>query len=146
VSLGSEDHALMEASLVALGDGYEGMAAELFDDLIAAHPQHAHAFLNPAAARERMTRETLEALLGLAEDAPWVATTVIDFIDLHRGYAPFTADDYADWFARVIVAMERRAGAAWPAAASGAWRRQAARLTALVAAELVRPALADEAV
>jgi hypothetical protein len=114
------------------------MAAELFDDLIAAHPQHAHAFLNPAAARERMTRETLEALLGLAEDAPWVATTVIDFIDLHRGYAPFTADDYADWFALAIAGLGRRAGAVWPRGATAAWRRQAERLTRLVAGELAR--------
>lgn len=126
MSLESEDHALMEASLVALGDGYEGMAAELFDDLIAAHPQHAHAFLNPAAARERMTRETLEALLGLAEDAPWVATTVIDFVDLHRGYAPFTADDYADWFARSSLrwsAAPARSGQPRRAARGAARRR-----------------------
>ena len=137
---GSADRALMEASLAALGDRYEGLAAELIDALIAAHPEHAHAFLNPEAARERMTRETLEALLGLAADESWVATTVVDFVDLHHKYAAFSARDYADWFALAIAAMARRTGADWPARATAAWIRQAERLTRLVAGELVRTA------
>ena len=62
----SDDLAAMETSLVALGDRSEGLAAELFDGFIAAHPHYAPAFINPEAACERMTRETLEALLGLA--------------------------------------------------------------------------------
>jgi hypothetical protein len=118
------------------------MAEELFDSFIAAHPHYAHAFLNPAAARERMTRETLEALVGLAEDAWWVPSTIANFVDLHRNYADFDARDYAAWFELVIAAMERRAGSAWPQAASVAWRRQAERLTRLVAAELTRGAAA----
>lgn len=127
------DHALMEASLIALGDHYEGMAAELFAAFIAAHPQYADAFLNPAAAQERMTRETLEALLGQAEGAWWVETTVTTFVDLHRNYAAFTPQDYANWFALVIAAMECRAGPDWPEGASDAWRRQAGALNTLVA-------------
>lgn len=133
------DLALMEESLAALGDDGEGMAAELMDRLTADHPQYAHAFMNPEAARERMTRETLEALLGLAADEPWVATTIANFVDLHHDYASFSADDYAAWLAMTVAAMERRAGARWPAGASAAWRRQAARLIKLIQVELSRP-------
>ena len=133
------DIALMEASLVALGDDAEGMAAELMDRLIADHPHYAHAFMNPEAACERMMRETLEVLLGLAADETWVETTIVNFVDLHHNYASFGADDYVAWLAMTIAAMERRAGARWPDGASAAWRRQAARLTWLVEAELARP-------
>lgn len=133
------DLELMEASLAALGDDAEGMAAELMDRLIADHPHYAQAFMNPEAARERMMRETLEALLGLAAGEPWVATTIANFVDLHHNYASFSARDYAAWFAMTIAAMERRAGARWPDGASAAWRRQAARLSTLIEDELARP-------
>jgi hypothetical protein len=130
------DRETMEASLVALGDAYDGLAAELFERFVADHPHYAHAFLNPEAARERMTRETLEALIGLAAEEWWVASTVTNFVDLHRNYAAFTAADYAAWFALTIAAMERRAGVAWPDGATASWRHQAERLTVLVEAEL----------
>jgi hypothetical protein len=136
------DLAAMETSLAALGDGYDGLPEELMDAWIAAHPRHAPAFMNPAAACERMTRETLEALLGAAQDAPWVGTTVVNFVDLHRNYGVFSAGDYADWFELTIARMEKRAGADWPPAASGAWRRQARRLSALVEEEIARDAAA----
>lgn len=124
---------LMEASLEALDDRYDGMAAELFDRYIADHPQYASVFLNPEAARERMTRETLEAMLGLAEGEWWVDHAVTNFIDLHHNYADFTPQDYAAWFALVIETMAKRAGPDWPEGASAAWQRQADRLVAAVA-------------
>ena len=136
----AKDLALMEASLVALGDRAEGLAAELFDHFIAAHPHYAHAFINPAASRERMTRETLEALLGLAAGEWWVATTVTNFVDLHRNYDAFNAGDYAAWFALTIAAMARRAASEWPPDATAAWQRQAARLTDCIERELDRAA------
>jgi|GEM_PF-1303460 len=105
------DAQLMEASLEALGDRYDGMAAELFDRYIADHPHYAPVFLNPEAARERMTRETLEAMLGLAAGEYWVDHAVTNFIDLHHNYADFTPQDYADWFALVTGTMASRAGA-----------------------------------
>ncbi|MEH6790570.1 hypothetical protein [Parasphingorhabdus sp.] len=128
------DAALMEASLVALGDRYEGMAAALFDRFIADHPQYAPVFLNPEAARERMTRETLEAMLGLAAGEWWVDDAVTNFIDLHHNYADFSAADYAAWFALVIATMAERAGDDLPQGASAAWQRQADALVARVAA------------
>jgi hypothetical protein len=134
----SPDLATMEASLVALGDHFAGLAAEVMAKLIADHPHYAHAFLNPAAAEERMLRETLEALLGLAEGAWWVTTTVTNFVDLHRNYAAFTPADYAAWFDLVLGAMERRCGSGWPEGASAAWRKQADALSGLVEAELGR--------
>jgi hypothetical protein len=128
------DAQLMEASLEALGDRYDGIAAELFDRYIADHPQYAPVFLNPEAARERMTRETLEAMLGLAAGEYWVDHAVTNFIDLHHNYADFTPQDYADWFALVTETMARRAGPDWPAGATEAWQRQAEGLVAMVAA------------
>ena len=128
------DHRLMEASLEALDERYDGMAAELFDRFIAAHPHYAPVFLNPEAARERMTRETLEAMLGLAAGETWVDHVVTNFVDLHHDYADFTPQDYAAWFALVIETMARRAGPYWPAGASAAWQRQADGLVARVAA------------
>ena len=130
------DLAAMEASLVAPADEFEGLAAELFEDFIAAHPHYAAAFMNPEAARERMTRETLEAMLGLAGGESWVSVAVTNFVDLHRNYAAFTRQDYEAWFDLVIAAMVRRAGVGWPAGAEAAWDRQAARLSRLVADEL----------
>lgn len=132
--MNSADHKLIEASLIALDTGYDGMAAILFDRFIADHPQYAHAFVNPEAARERMTRETLEAMVGLAAGEPWVDHAVTNFIDLHHDYADFTPQDYAAWFALVIETMASRAGPDWPAGASEAWQRQADALVAKVAA------------
>ena len=123
----------MEASLEALDERYDGMAAELFDRFIADHPQYAPAFVNPEAARERMTRETLEAMLGLAAGEAWVDHVVTNFVDLHHDYADFTPQDYAAWFALVIETMASRAGPDWPACASDAWQRQADGLVAKVA-------------
>jgi hypothetical protein len=134
----SDDLAAMEASLEALGERYEGLAAELFETFIAAHPQYAHTFLNPEAARERMTRETIEALIGMAAGESWVSPTVINFVDLHRNYAAFAAHDYAAWFDLTIAAMARRAASDWPDKATEAWQRQSGRLGELVAAELAQ--------
>lgn len=131
-SANRSDHPLMEASLAALGERYDGMAAELFDRFIADHPHYGPVFLNPEAARERMTHETLEAMLGMAAGEWWVDHAVTNFIDLHHNYADFTTEDYADWFALVIATMAARAGTDWPEGASAAWQRQADALTAKV--------------
>jgi hypothetical protein len=137
----STDHALMEASLIALGDGYDGLGGAVMAALIAALPDHGNAFLNPAAAQERMLRETLEALLGHAAGEWWVATTVTTFVDLHRNYAAFAGGDYVLWFELIFAAMERRARTKWPAGASAAWARQAQSLCVLIESELTRAAV-----
>jgi hypothetical protein len=134
------DLALMETSLAALGDAYDGLAGEVMAALIAALPAHDGAFLNPAAAQERMLRETLDALLGLAGGEWWVTTTVTSFVDLHRNFDAFSGGDYVLWFDLVLAAMERRTGKEWPAGASTAWARQVRGLTQLIDAELSRVA------
>ena len=126
------DHQLMEASLLALADSYDGMAGELFERFMAAHPHYAHAFINPEAAQERMTRETLEVMIGLAAGEYWVETTVTDFVDLHHNYAAFTPEDYTNWFALVIEVMANRAGAAWPKGAGATWQVYADKLVKMV--------------
>lgn len=132
----AKDTALLEQSLLALGDAYDGMAAELFKLFIASHPQYANAFANPEAAQERMTSETLEAMVGYASGQWWVTSTVTNFVDLHRDYDRFKPDDYRDWFALVIKTMAARAGDTWPADANLAWQRQADGLMQMVTAEL----------
>lgn len=127
------DQELLESSLLALGDRYEGMAAELFDRYIATHPQFAHAFMNPEAAQERMTRETIEAMVGQAAGEWWVESTVINFIDLHHNYDDFTPEDYSEWFTLVIQSMAERAQDDWPKGASTAWHRQAYALVEKIA-------------
>ena len=125
--------------MLALGDAYEGMAEELFDRFIAAHPQHAAAFTHPEAARERMTRETLEAMVGQAAGEWWVDHTVTNFVDLHHDYGKFSADDYAAWFTLSNEVMEKRSGEKWPEGASAAWQRQADILTQKVAVATPAP-------
>lgn len=134
----SGDAALLEASLVALGEGGDDLGQALYERFIAAHPEHARAFTYPEAAWDRMTRETLEALVGLAEGAPWVETHVVNFVDLHRNYGDFSPRDYTDWVELAIAEMEARSPGRWPPAASAAWRRQADRLLELVSGELAR--------
>ncbi len=133
-NMNTDDQNLMEASLLTLADRDHGMPQELFEKFIADHPQYAPLFLNPEAARDRMTRETLEVMLGQAAGEWWVDHTVVNFIDLHKNYADFSPQDYAAWFALVINTMAARAGDSWPEKASAAWQRQADMLVEKVAA------------
>ena len=126
------DEAILEQSLIALGDHYEGMAEELFNRYIAAHPHYAPVFIHPEAARERMTRETLEAMMGIATGEWWVEHTVINFVDMHHNYADFTTADYGAWFNLTIDTMAKRAGDDWPDGASAAWQRQADAMLKMV--------------
>jgi len=127
------DIGLMERSLAALGDQSQKLAAELFDRYLEGHPQFAHAFINPEAARDRMTNETIEALIGTAKGEWWVDSTVINFVDLHHNYADFTAEDYSEWFTLVIQTMANLTGKSWPKGASAAWHRQAYALVEKIA-------------
>jgi len=129
----TSDHDLVEASLLALGDAYEGMASELFAVYLAGHPHFAHAFLNLEAARERMTRETIEAMVGQAAGKWWVDSTVVNFIDLQHNYDDFTPEDYSEWFTLVIQTMAALAGDDWSKGASAAWHRQAYALVEKIA-------------
>lgn len=115
----------MEKSLTTFGGGRRVLAAKLFDVYIDSHPQFAHAFISPEAARDRMTNETIDALVGTAKGEWWVDSTVINFVDLHHNYDDFTAEDYSEWFTLVIQTMANLTGDDWPKGASAAWHRQA---------------------
>lgn len=123
----------MHAGLDAVGQAEVDIAPPLFDRFLAAHPEQRAAFINLDAARGRMTSETIEAMLGLAADEPWVATTVINFVDLHRNYGAFPASLYDDFIDAAVDLLAEAAGTGWTRACDQAWRTQAARLKAMVA-------------
>jgi hypothetical protein len=131
-----EDLALMESTLLALGD--VDIRGELFDRFFEAFPEQRPAFTNLEAASRRMTNETIEAMLGLAEGARWVDVTVADFIDLHRRYAPIPAQQYEAFVDMVIAELAASAGSAWTPAAHEVWHRRAGELKAKLSAEHAR--------
>ncbi len=124
---------LIEESLATLVDQLPVLAIKVFERYIDGHPQFAHAFLNPEAARQRMTNETIEAMVGSAKGDWWVDSTVINFVDLHHNYDDFTAEDYSEWFTLVIQTMASLSGESWPKGASAAWHRQAYALVEKIA-------------
>lgn len=123
----------MEQSLASFSGHYQDVAARLFEKYIDDHPQFAHAFINPEAARDRMTRETIDALVGTAKGEWWVDSTVVNFVDLHHNYDDFTSEDYSEWFTLVIQTLASFAGNDWPKGASAAWHRQAYQLVDKIA-------------
>lgn len=129
----ADDIELIEQSITAFGDQLNTLAVVVFEHYIETHPQFAHAFINPEAARQRMTSETVEALVGTAKNEWWVDATVTNFVDLHHNYDDFTAEDYSEWFTLVIQTMAQLTGERWPKGASGAWHRQAYRLVEKIA-------------
>ena len=112
----------------------------LFDRFFAAFPEQRAAFHNLEAAAGRMTNETVEAMVGLASDEPWVATTIINFVDLHRNYGSFTPELYAAFVDMTVETLATASGTKWSEAQNDAWRRQAMRLNHLIS-EACAPAL-----
>ncbi len=122
--------AAMEASLAATRD--HDLRGPVFEAFFADFPQHKPAFLNLEASSGRMINETLEMLLGLAEDAPWVKVTLENFVDLHRNYGAFPAHDYAAFIDLLLDHVEQAAGDGWNEQASAAWSKEAAKLKNLI--------------
>jgi hemoglobin-like flavoprotein len=123
------DH--MATSLEHAGDILPQLFARFFD----LFPAQRAIFYNPDASCPRMMNETLEAMLGIAEDAPWVPTMITSFVDLHRNYGVITADDYRRYLDLVIDTLAESVGPAWTTAADAAWRRQSEALCVLINAE-----------
>lgn len=127
--------ALLEAAaLDADGD----IVPAVFDRFFAAFPEARDLFLNIDAAAGRMVNETIEALLGLAEDEWWVETTVINFVDLHRDFGAIPLAQWRTWIDNVVEILIDAAGPGHSEQGAAAWRRQAERLTMMVAAETAR--------
>jgi hypothetical protein len=120
----------MEASLAAVGD--HDLRGPVFETFFEQFPQHKPAFLNLEASSGRMINETLEMMLGLAEDARWVKVTLENFVDLHRNYGAFPAIDYASFIDLLLDHVAKAAGDGWTTEAAAAWGAQAARLKGLI--------------
>jgi hemoglobin-like flavoprotein len=124
----------MEASLIAAAESDIDIRQIVFERFFAAFPETRPSFYNLEAASGRMINETLEAMIGLADKAPWVTTTVVNFIDLHRNYAEIPFEQYADFVDMSIDALAIAAGDTWSAAAQQAWELAAERLKTLIRA------------
>ena len=124
--------AVMESPLFAIAEADIDVAPILFDRFFAAFPEHRVVFINPVAARGRMTNETIEAMMGLATDEYWVPTTIVNFVDLHSIYGNFPASLYAAFIDLLVDTLADAAGAAWTSEADAAWRTQARRLKSMI--------------
>ena len=128
--------AIMEASLIAAAETDIDIRQIVFDRFFAAFPETRPSFYNLEAASGRMINETLGAMIGLAEEAPWVTTTVVNFVDLHRNYADIPFEQYAVFIDMSVDALAIAAGNTWSAAAQQAWELAAERLKTLISANI----------
>ena len=129
----ASDSAQMEATLDAIAEAEIDIIPGLFERFFAAFPEQRPAFINLAAASGRMTNETIEALVGLATDEPWVPVTITNFVDLHRNYGEIPQSHYTAFVDMVVEALADAAGAEWNEHQENAWRTQAQRLNAMIA-------------
>ncbi|WP_164118247.1 globin [Sphingorhabdus sp. Alg239-R122] len=127
-------YSAMEAPLLAIGEAGTDIVPAVYDRFFTRFPEERAKFLNFEAAAERMVNETLEALVGLSENASWAETTVINFVDLHRDYGVIAQRVYAGFVDIVVEAVGEAAGDAWTPASKAAWHTQAQRLKAMIAA------------
>lgn len=123
----------MEDTLIAVAEADIDIVPALFETFLAAFPEQRAAFTNLEAAMGRMTSETLDALLGLAQDEQWVPVAIVNFVDLHRNYGEIPEGQYFAFVAMLVEALAAAAGPGWSAVQAEAWNRQAARLNAMIA-------------
>ena len=130
-----DDAEAMTALLEATGEAGVDIVPLAFDRFFAEFPDAPALFPHVEAAAGRMVNETLEALFGLAEDAWWVETTVVNFVDLHRNYGDISAIQWVRWVDIVIDVLVESTGQPIDIGAPGeaAWRRQAEQLKAMIA-------------
>lgn len=124
----------MMVVLEAVGEAGIDIVPRVFDRFFERYPETREMFPNLPAAAGRMVNETIEALVGIAEGAWWVETTIVNFVDLHRNYGAITIDHYAGW-GDITVAVLLDAAGDGSAAAEAAWQRQAVRLKEMIAIE-----------
>ncbi|MGP1281654.1 MAG: globin domain-containing protein [Parasphingopyxis sp.] len=122
----------MTALLEAAGEAGVDIVPIVFDRFFAEFPEARALFPHVEAAAGRMVNETLEAMLGLAENAWWVETTIVNFVDLHRNYGAIPAAQWTAWVDMTVDALAEAAGEG--ADGERAWRRQAGRLKAMIRA------------
>jgi len=126
------DAELMERSLAAAAPNEAGMRAALFERFLTRHPDHRALFMHVEATSIRMTDEALTWLLGVAQGENWVWGQIAELVYQHNNYGHLPAEDYADFIAMTIDALEEAAGAEWNEATAAAWQRSATALNALI--------------
>ncbi len=129
--LASDTDAMMTL-LEAAGERDIDIVPLVFDRFFARHPDTRELFPNLEAAAGRMVNETLEALVGLADEAWWVNTTIINFVDLHRNFGTISEVQWHDWIDMTIDTLAEVGGAEAAAISRPAWDAQAARMKAMI--------------
>lgn len=126
------DAAVMRLSLAAAGGIDAAFRDELFQRFFARYPARRATFLNLDASAIRMTDESFEMMLGLAQGADWVWPLIAELVFTHRSYGRLPWEEYEGWMALAVDLLAERAGEAWTAAAETAWRRRAQQLLTLI--------------
>ncbi|MBV7256482.1 hypothetical protein KCG44_06740 [Pacificimonas sp. WHA3] len=116
---------LMTESLAAAAEAGWEIREPLFTRFFKAFPKRRAAFLVPQASSIRMTDETLQIMLGLAEGADWVWPQIADIVFTHRAYGPLPIAEYDAFIDMTVKELARAVGASWSAAHQQAWQTQA---------------------
>jgi len=128
-----DDAAPMMAVLEAAGEAGVDIVPIVFDRFFTEFPETRALFPHVEAAAGRMVNETLEAMMGLADGAWWVKTTVVNFVDLHRNYGAIPMVQWTAWIDMTVDALVEAAGEGG-ADGEPAWRRQAERMKDMIEA------------
>jgi hypothetical protein len=126
------DAALMEASLIAVADAGIDIRHPLFERFFAAFPERRASFISVDAASRRMTDETLQMMLGLAQREGWVWPLVAELVFTHRNYGALPIAEYDAFIDMTVEELGLAAGAAWSAPTAAAWQRHADALKAMI--------------
>ncbi|WP_432768372.1 MAG: hypothetical protein HEQ22_13275 [Sphingopyxis sp.] len=130
--MSAADAAAMEASLVAVADAGIDIRHPLFERFFAAFPDRRPSFISVDAASRRMTDETLQMMLGLAQDESWVWPLVAELVFTHRSYGALPIGEYDAFIDMTVNELGLAAGDAWSAAAAAAWQQNAEALKAMI--------------
>lgn len=129
-------HQAMEASLETISIDVTPIVFERF---FATYPQQKGNFYVPEVSCGRMVNESVSILLGLAADERWAPPAIENFMGLHRAnYDPISLSEYGRFLDLLVDVLAEVAGSDWTEAAEAAWREQAERFKAHIAAELER--------
>ncbi len=126
------DAALMEASLIAAADAGIDIRHNLFERFFAAYPARRASFISVDAASRRMTDETLQMMLGLAQDEGWVWPLVAELVFTHRSYGALPIAEYDAFIDMTVEELGLAARPAWSAASASAWQQNADSLKAMI--------------
>ncbi len=126
------DAALMEASLIAVADVGIDIRHALFDRFFAAYPERRASFISVDAASRRMTDETLQMMLGLAQGEGWVWPLVAELVFTHRSYGALPIAEYDAFIDMTVAELGLAAGPAWSVPVAAAWQQNADALKAMI--------------